>query len=533
MTRFSWKFLINQCFLSCQGGVYCVFEKLKQYVCVLLLFAVIISFSACDDNSSSNNIRRSDDIEITDLQMALLCDVVFRDELDTYLANGQELSAEKDRSLIRDDYLNDMVDRNLSAELSGFTVVDFDHGNITGFRAAAFKKSKNIVIAYCGTEDIADVLTDIGSGLIDFSSQDGQAKQFAEDNANRYPDCNIYIAGYSLGGRLAYLGTEAIIDRGYENRLMRVCTFNGLGVTEMINTSDSKLSNVHRLEEKMEDYIVNYIVKGDDVSDGWVKQRLVFLNLSHIGKRVFYDCTTPEDFNLGYVEIAGVRLLNLTKHDLYTFIDALSEHRKTDSPKNERKPLQDFDIVGSWKSVGDSGFGQAQPGAIVTFDELHCNFYSPNDTYSLYQSGEEILLECTSMIFSERLDFNVVIIDDSNIQIKYGSTTTQLKRLDIFLGEESGVDNSGFSIVGSWKSVGDWGFGQAQPGATVTFDGEHCNFYSPYDTYHFYQEEGKWKLSCKNFLWQDVVDFTVEIIDDDNINIYNSSSRVTKLTRSN
>lgn len=508
-------------------------KKMKQYICILLLYAVTISFSACDSNCSSNIIRQSDVLEITDLQMALLCDVVFRDELDIYLENGQELPVDKDSSLIRDDYLNDMVDRNLSAELSGFTVVDFDHGNATGFRAAAFKKNNNIVISYCGTEDFADVLTDIGSGLIDFSSQDAQAKQFAEDNANRYPDCYIYVVGYSLGGRLAYLGTEAIIDKGYENRLMRVCTFNGLGVTERINISDSKLSNVHRLEEKMEDYIVNYIVKGDDVSDGWVKERLVLPNLSHIGKRVFYDCTTPEEFNLGYFEIHGIKLLDLTKHDLYTFIDALSEHRTTDSPKNERKPLQDFDIVGSWKSVGDSGFGQAQPGSIVTFDELHCNFYSPNDTYSLYQSGEEILLECTSMIFSERLEFNVVIIDDSNIEIKYGSTTTRLKRLDTSSGEEFGVDNSDFSIVGSWKSVGDSGFGQAQPGATVTFDGKHCNFYSPYDTYHFYQEDGQWNLSCKNVLWQDVVDFTVEIIDNDNINIYYSSSNVTNLKRCN
>ena len=102
--------------------------------------------------------------------------------------------------------------------------------------------------------------------------------------------------------------------------------------------------------------------------------------------------------------------------------------------------------------------------------------------------------------------------------------TTTAKR--IFMGsnkpsgEEFGVDNSDFLIVGSWKSVGDSGFGQAQPGATVTFDGEHCNFYSPYDTYHFYQEDGQWNLSCKNVLWQDVVDFTVEIIDNDNINIY-------------
>ena len=191
----------------------------------------------------------------------------------------------------------------------------------------------------------------------------------------------------------------------------------------------------------------------------------------------------------------------------------------------------DFSIIGSWKSIGDSGFGQVQPGSIVTFDEEHCNFYSPNDTYSLYRSGEDILLECTSTLFSDTLMFNVVIIDDNNIQIQYGSVTTKLKRLDTSLGEGPGAEPPNFSIVGSWKSVGDWGFGQAQPGATVRFDGSRCNFYSPYDTYEFYKEDGKWKLSCKNVLWQDVLTFTVEIIDNDNINIYYGSSYVTILKR--
>ena len=188
-----------------------------------------------------------------------------------------------------------------------------------------------------------------------------------------------------------------------------------------------------------------------------------------------------------------------------------------------------FDITGSWKSVGSTGFGQAQPGAVVTFDGTNCNFYSPNDTYLLYQTNGEIFLECTSMIFSETLRFNVDIYDDENIQIQYGSTVTDLKR--VYESEEFENYNSDFKIEGSWKSVGDSGFGQAQPGTTVTFDGEHCNFYSPYDTYNFYYEDGKWKLSCKNVLWQDVLTFTVEIIDNNKINIYYGSSNKTILER--
>lgn len=414
-------------------------KKIKIVACTLLLFAITLPLAACNGRSSNKDI--SGVREISDLQMALLCNIVYNDELDTYLENGQELPADSDRSPIRNDNLQEMIslmaDRNLPAELSGFTVVDFDHGNVTGFRAAAFKKNNSIAVVYCGTEDTADILADISIGIFDFSSQDDQAKKFAEDNAKRYPDCNIYVVGYSLGGRLAYLGAEAIVDAGHKNRLLRVCTFNGLGVLEIINISDSKLSNIHRLEEKMGDYIVNYIVKGDDVSDGWIKDRSVLHDLSHIGERIYYDCTLSED--LGYTEIAGIKLLNLTKHHLYTFIDVLSRHSDgsgevsstTDNPPDEREPSQEF------------------------------------------------------------------------------------------------------TLIGSWKSVGDWGFGQAQPGATVTFSKKHCNFYSPYDTYHFYQEDGQWILSCKNFLWQDVLTFTVEIIDNDNINIYYKTSYVTKLKRSN
>ena len=513
-----------------------MYKTLKKCAYFLLLFAVIISLAACDVTSVANYVSRSGASEISDLQMALLCDVVYNDVLDTYLANGQEIPADDAHSPIRVDYLEDMYDRNLPAQLSGFTVVDFDHGNFTGFRAAAFKKGDNLVVVYCGTEDGADVLAGIGNGIFDISSQDGQAKQFAEDNADKYPDCNIYVAGYSLGGRLAYLGTERIIDSGHKNRLVKARTFNGLGVTEMYDESDPNFSKVHRLEEKMGEYIVNHIVRGDDVSDGWIKNRWVLGDLSHIGECVYYDCTTPRD--LGYIEFV-FKYLNLTIHDLYTFIDAFSKDlidsrevpENIDRLLNKPMPVEDFDITGSWKSVGDSGFGQAQPGTIVTFDGEHCNFYSPNDTYSIYQKGEKIVLECSSMIFSEKLKFDVVIKDDDNIEIKYGSTTTKLKRLHTSSGEGSGAATANFSIVGSWKSVGESGFGQAQPGAKVTFDGEHCNFYSPYDTYHFYEEDGKWILSCKNVLWQDVLMFTVEIIDNDNINIYYSPTNVTKLER--
>ena len=34
-----------------------------------------------------------------------------------------------------------------------------------------------------------------------------------------------------------------------------------------------------------------------------------------------------------------------------------------------------------------------------------------------------------------------------------------------------------FYIEGKWKSVGSYGFGQAQPGSIVIFNGTNCNFF--------------------------------------------------------
>lgn len=87
-----------------------------------------------------------------------------------------------------------------------------------------------------------------------------------------------------------------------------------------------------------------------------------------------------------------------------------------------------------------------------------------------------------------------------------------------------------FSIVGKWKSVGSYGFGQAQPGSIVVFDGTNCNFYSPKDTYAFYVENGKYRLDTTNVLFRDTISFTVDTIDNDTINI-NYGSKVTQLKR--
>ena len=90
--------------------------------------------------------------------------------------------------------------------------------------------------------------------------------------------------------------------------------------------------------------------------------------------------------------------------------------------------MNNFSIEGKWKSVGSYGFGQAQPGAIVTFDGTNCNFFSPSDTYAFYADGNDYRLECTSFMSTSTAAFTVKIIDSDHIDVYYGDNVTELQR---------------------------------------------------------------------------------------------------------
>ena len=117
-----------------------------------------------------------------------------------------------------------------------------------------------------------------------------------------------------------------------------------------------------------------------------------------------------------------------------------------DSSKG-RKEVTDFSIEGTWQSIGETGFGQAQPGNTVTFDGDTCTFYSPKDRYVIYREDGILYLECTSFIFSDTLKFTVEILDENRIEIRYGSTTTVLERLGAIY--ESGEPGTSTILVPS------------------------------------------------------------------------------------
>ncbi|MBR6420259.1 MAG: hypothetical protein IKS42_07985 [Oscillospiraceae bacterium] len=59
---------------------------------------------------------------------------------------------------------------------------------------------------------------------------------------------------------------------------------------------------------------------------------------------------------------------------------------------------------------------------------------------------------------------------------------------------DTGQYAPGFAIEGTWRVTSDYGFGQAQPGAYVQFDGEYCNLRTEDDFYELTMDNDRWYL---------------------------------------
>ncbi len=135
----------------------------------------------------------------------------------------------------------------------------------------------------------------------------------------------------------------------------------------------------------------------------------------------------------------------------------LIEYSTSSSSSYSAVQLDGFSILGSWKSIGDEGFGQAQPGMITVFEGDHCNFYSPYDTFQFYKnSNGQYQLDVTSFLFGEQLSFDVRVIDNNNIEIDNGIILTRFRRTDFevkfadvveSIGALSEVDDSNYQSI--------------------------------------------------------------------------------------
>lgn len=66
----------------------------------------------------------------------------------------------------------------------------------------------------------------------------------------------------------------------------------------------------------------------------------------------------------------------------------------------------------------------------MAFGRTNYNFFSPKDTYALYQDGDTYKLGVTSYLFAGTLTFTLNTIDKDHIVITSGQTMTELKRVE-------------------------------------------------------------------------------------------------------
>ena len=315
----------------------------KKTVCALLaLLLTVLVFTGCGDKTDDvqDTFSKPANVEVSDLQLVLLNSILYNDSLTQFEGRSIEGHGE----LIDDKYENDIAGgHTLLSQLNGFTLVDYDYGDVTGFKAAAFTKGSSLVLVYGGTDHWTDFVDDIFAGLFDFSAQDGQAKAFAKDNIKKYSSYDLYITGYSMGGRLCYLGTEDAIDNGLGNNLKKVRTFNGLGVKEVLDLTDGNLSNIHNLEVKFGGKTYDYFVDGDMVSDKDNSAGIMhMIGYHHVGTEIRVPCTNETDVGL------------MKQHDLYSIIDYLLGYPKqtaTAAPTVQPAQLASVDfLIGDWST---------------------------------------------------------------------------------------------------------------------------------------------------------------------------------------
>ena len=548
----------------------------KIFFSIVLSLLTCLVLCACDGQSITTNVTEGNDVVVSG---------------EGYIENGSVLSPElfespstnfdNNLALIAaemSDKAEDMTGLGLKKLFSEYGISNCETYNYEyrgtgafaiGYDTLSIKGDDTmiLIIVARGTMRVEEMVGDVLKGeLQDFLDQTvcGNVYDFEEqiwdgidEYLEKYPEVmnaeklKILVTGHSLGGAAANM-TAARFTRfaewgGWWSDLadkddIYAYTFGAIKVLDMEDNVSDGYENIHNIYNYYDSYGPNgnyKITNASSLNAKFGHTELYYLYADDNSGMNPLDGKC-ESHKMGNYKTA----LEKFKEDP-TFIDLVC--RRSDSELSQKEtgvgdPAEDERgsefIKGTWKNVGTTTFGQAQSGSIIVFDDTHCNYYSPEDTYEVYREEDgQWSLYCVSLIFNETLRFRLDIIDDDTVDIYYGSEAVRLERISrdaemIQKPEQPQQQADDFVIEGSWLSVGSGGFGQAQPGMTVTFDGTHCNYYSPKDTYAFYQDYGQWKLDCTSFLFSETLTFKVEVIDANSINVYYGSNR-TELSRIN
>ena len=355
-----------------------------------------------------------------------------------------------------------------------------------------------------------------GIGILRFNGGQRYEESFAVYNRNTH--CFFESRDDSYGSEFRYHGLCLHTDfsDGYAigsngDRGVLKCyqiTSANLASTDNWNNFDSSSALIGEFE-------------ADCIAEGLINDRTGIYDYS--GHLV---ASYPENWNISWVEgfsngYAAVGVKGADGNDYVVTVDK--------SGNSQYDPIKYDQYVSSWHGYvvlqidGQEGVYDLSGRQVSKAEyELLKSKESFNNTKTLARS------EDNASFFDE----NGNILSTVYVVSNYDEVSGQIYHMqnpdsasdNTTTGSKDYITLSNFSIEGKWKNVGTYTFGQVQSGAIVAFDGTNCNFFSPKDTYAFYQDGDDYKLECTSLLSTDTLTFTVKIMDENNIDVFNGSN---------
>ncbi|MBR6334711.1 MAG: hypothetical protein IKR90_01010 [Clostridia bacterium] len=187
-------------------------------------------------------------------------------------------------------------------------------------------------------------------------------------------------------------------------------------------------------------------------------------------------------------------------------------------------PLYDYDIPHVFNGKVYDSYGNEW----INYKSVRIHLYLQKGSRLELEQGKNYYIKC-KINFKDSYD---AVVDADNLA-EFNITINKFIDNPNFNNEPNDISKriKDFKIEGKWKNIGNTSCAQMQVGSITSFDGTHCNVYSPSDTYAFYEQNGEYRLDCTSFFAGDSMNFTVRIIDNDNIELTYSEDTTVKLQR--
>ena len=164
-----------------------------------------------------------------------------------------------------------VYDDNMPENIDGWQMLKFDgQGTVTNkqtkvnvfkelnFACAAYRKNNEIIIAFRGTNDKTDMITDLNFVFKEIPLVTSKfAREFYDRLKKMCADCKIYFTGHSLGGAYAQLICAQLVN---ECDICKAITFNAPGMAYALDGKNA--SNAIKYPN-----ISNYVVMNDFVGN--------------------------------------------------------------------------------------------------------------------------------------------------------------------------------------------------------------------------------------------------------------------------